>query len=52
MPEKSQVTTAFTGIILILAGVLVLKYPSFIEYWIAGAFVLSGISYILKVVSG
>lgn len=50
MPRTSQITTAFIGSILILAGILVMEYPEFIKYWIAGAFVLSGFSYIVQAV--
>ncbi len=47
--EKTKsITTAFAGVILIVSGFLILRYPQLIYYWVAAAFILSGIAYILQ----
>ncbi len=50
MLEAEKITTIFIGIVLIVAGIMILEYPRFVYYWVAGAFVLTGISYILRAV--
>ncbi|OKY77747.1 MAG: hypothetical protein BTN85_0216 [Candidatus Methanohalarchaeum thermophilum] len=50
MPKSSKLADIFLGVILFVSGILVLKYPSLIYYWVAGAFFLSAISYFVKAV--
>lgn len=48
MPETRKITNVFTGIVFVAAGIMILEYPDFVYYWIAGAFFLTGISYIVR----
>lgn len=50
VPGTSDLATAFSGIVLIIAGFLTLMYQDLIQYWLAAAFFLNGIAYILKIV--
>lgn len=50
MPSMGKITTVFTGVVLIFAGIMILEYPAFVRYWVAGAFVLTGISYIVNAI--
>ncbi|MFP4115902.1 MAG: hypothetical protein ACLFTQ_01725 [Candidatus Aenigmatarchaeota archaeon] len=49
MSQTRKITTVFVGIILIVTGILVIRYPSLIKYWVGGAFVLSGIAHLIEV---
>ncbi len=49
MPKTGKVTGAATGLVLIAAGLLVIRYPALIRYWVGGAFVLSGIAQMAQV---
>ncbi|WP_248662010.1 hypothetical protein [Fuchsiella alkaliacetigena] len=40
--EKASLT--FTGVIYLLVGVLILLYPQFLYYWVAGVFFIQGAS--------
>ncbi len=48
MPKTGKVTAAATGIILLSAGILVVRYPALIRYWVGGAFLISGIAQITQ----
>lgn len=48
MSQTKKITSVFTGLVLIGAGILVIEYPELIKYWVAGAFFLSGIAYIVR----
>lgn len=50
MSRTRKVTTAFIGLIFILTGILVMSYPALIQYWVGGAFILSGIGYIIQII--
>ncbi len=52
MPNTKKITTFFTGLILITAGILTLNYPNLIYYWVSGAFILSGVSYLIQAIKG
>lgn len=49
MPETGKVTATATGLVLLAAGVLVIRYPQLIRYWVGGAFLLSGIARLIQV---
>ena len=44
--EKFSLT--FTGIIYIIVGVLIILYPNFVYYWVAGVFLLQGLSSLVR----
>jgi len=50
--EKSErtekVSLFFTGTIFILAGVLILLFPRFVYYWVAGGFLFQGVSSLVR----
>lgn len=50
MVSTSKLGSIFTGIVLIASGFLILKYPEVIEYWIAGAFFLSGLGQLIRAI--
>ncbi len=50
MPESGKIATTATGLVLVSAGILVIRYPALIRYWVGGAFILSGIAQVVKVV--
>ena len=50
MPETGRVTALLTGLILVGGGILILMWPDLIRYWVALAFFLSGITYIIRVI--
>lgn len=50
MADRTTITRIFTGLVLIVAGIMVFKIPELIKYWVAGAFFLSGIAYLLRTI--
>lgn len=48
--KTGKITNIFISIVLIVAGIMILEYPRFVSYWVAGAFVLTGFSYIINAV--
>lgn len=44
--EKFSLT--FTGIMYIIVGILIIFYPKFVYYWVAGVFLLQGISSLVR----
>lgn len=50
MVSTSKLGSIFTGIVLIASGFLILEYPEFIKYWIAGAFFLSGLGQLIRTI--
>ncbi len=51
MPKGSDIINIFSGIVMIIAGFLTLIYPELIRVWLATAFFLNGISYIVQLIS-
>ncbi len=49
MPKTGNIAATITGLVLLVAGVLVIRYPDLIRYWVGGAFVLSGIARLVQV---
>ncbi|MFP4116671.1 MAG: hypothetical protein ACLFQ8_00040 [Candidatus Aenigmatarchaeota archaeon] len=52
MPRTSKVTAGAMGLILLAGGILVIWYPELIRYWVGGAFLLSGISQLIRTARG
>ncbi len=50
MPESGKIATTTTGLVLISAGILVIRHPALIRYWVGGAFILSGIAQVVKTI--
>ncbi|MFW5902426.1 MAG: hypothetical protein ACOCTT_00900 [archaeon] len=50
MSRTRKVATAFIGLIFIITGMLVISYPTLIQYWVGGAFILSGVGYIIQLI--
>lgn len=48
MPGTGRISMAFTGIVFLVSGAMVLEYPSLVHYWISGAFVLTGLFYLVR----
>lgn len=48
IPRTNRLANIFLGIVLFASGILVIKYPQLISYWVAAAFFLSSISYVVK----
>lgn len=48
MPKTGRKVSITTGLIFVAAGVLVMRYPNLIRYWVGGAFLISGIAQIAK----
>ncbi len=48
MPKTGKVTAGTMGLILVAAGILVIRYPELIRYWVAGAFMVSGITQLIQ----
>lgn len=48
--EKASV--AFIGTIYIIIGLLILKYPQFFYYWVAGVFLIHGIFSLVRGLRG
>lgn len=46
--RTEKVSIAFTGLVYLAAGVAVLIYPRFLYYWVAGGFILGGISQFVR----
>lgn len=44
MSKTERASLVFTGIAYLLVGLLILKFPRFVYYWVAGIFVIQGIS--------
>lgn len=47
LPETSKLGTRFIGVILIWVSILVIEFPEFVHYYIAGAFILTGLREII-----
>ncbi len=52
MSKTDRLSSAFTGLVLIAAGILVIIYPSLLRYWIGGAFALSGLGQLVHALTG
>ncbi len=48
--KTGRITNFFVGVVLIVSGIMILEYPRFVYYWIAGAFILTGFSYIIEAI--
>ncbi|WGI17348.1 hypothetical protein [Methanonatronarchaeum sp. AMET-Sl] len=48
IPKTNRVVNIFMGIVLFAAGILVILYPTLLYYWVAAAFFLTGLSYLIK----
>lgn len=48
MPKAGKVASITTGLIFVAAGVLVMRYPNLIRYWVGGAFLISGIAQVAQ----
>ncbi len=48
MEKTSKITAGFIGLILVATGLLVISYPALIQYWVGGAFILSGLGHIIQ----
>ncbi len=46
--RTERISLAFTGIIFILIGFIVLIYPWTVYYWVAGGFIIQGISNLVR----
>ncbi|MFW5997043.1 MAG: hypothetical protein ACOCQP_03415 [Lentisphaeria bacterium] len=44
MSKTERASLVFTGIAYLFVGLLILKFPRFVYYWVAGIFVIQGIS--------
>lgn len=40
--KTEKASLIFTGIVFIIAGVLILRFPQFVYYWVAGGFIIQG----------
>lgn len=50
MPKTRKLTSAFTGVVLVVAGIMILEFPDLIRYWVAAAFFLSGFAYFMRTI--
>ncbi|OUJ19013.1 putative membrane protein [Methanonatronarchaeum thermophilum] len=48
IPKTNRIVNIFMGIVLFAAGTLVIIYPALLYYWVAAAFFLTGLSYLIK----
>ncbi len=48
MSKTKKITAAFIGLILVSTGILVIMYPALIQYWVGGAFILSGLGHMIQ----
>lgn len=50
IPKTRSIISIFAGTILIVVGIMILEYPRFLNYWVGGAFFLTGFSYLVRVI--
>lgn len=46
--RTEKVSVVFTGLVYLGAGVAILVYPTLLYYWVAGGFILGGISHFVR----
>ena len=46
--QTEQVSLIFTGLVFLSIGLLVLFYPSFVHYWVAGGFFMQGVASLVR----
>jgi len=44
------VSLVFAGLVYMGAGVAILIYPALLYFWVAGGFILGGISYVVRAI--
>ena len=46
--KTEKVSLVFTGLVYVGAGLAILIYPALVHFWVAGGFILGGISYVVR----
>lgn len=46
--KTERASLIFTGIAYVCVGILILLYPSFVYYWVAGIFIIQGVSSLIN----
>lgn len=46
--KTERASLIFTGIVFIAAGVLILRFPQFVYYWVAGGFIVQGVASLFR----
>lgn len=48
--RTEKVSLVFTGLVYVGVGVAILVYPTLLYFWVAGGFILGGVSYVVRAV--
>lgn len=46
--KTERAALIFTGIVFISAGILILRFPQFVYYWVAGGFIVQGVASLFR----
>lgn len=46
--QTERVSLIFTGLVFLSMGILVLFYPAFVHYWVAGGFLIQGVASLVR----
>ena len=48
--RTEKVGLVFTGLVYVAVGVAILVYPTLLYIWVAGGFILGGVTYVVRAI--
>ncbi len=48
MKLHEKASLAFVGLVYVIMGILILRFPKFLYYWVAGVFIFHGVISLLR----